>query len=247
MIDLKDDEQRYKYLEKCISGKPIDFHGLYIYQPEVGEIFEMGQELYFRILFPFILPRESFEDIPFEEYKKNVQLLSNFITSTTFFMRLEENDIKYKRDDRNIVKKLWVKNIEITNELFCEMKEVIQFICNVRELKKEDLEPRNKTDEEKKFKEDKDNERFSKLFKSRRESKAKIDKKVQLINVYDYVVHAQGNIDYEKPLRWTIYQLYNTYQNLHIKDNVNFIHDIASNGMLDKKEKIKNLSEEIAK
>lgn len=70
---------------------------------------------------------------------------------------------------------------------------------------------------------------------------------MKLVNVYDYIVHSQNNINYDAPLEWSIYQLYNSYQNLHTRDNINFLYDVASNGMLSSKEKLKSLSEEIAK
>lgn len=256
MINLNDEKQKYFYLEKCITRKPIYFYGLKIYPPIIDDIFEMGEDRYKELLTPFILSNEYLKLPNIVSLLEDIYLSDNYmsellIISLGYFMKLEKHDFTvFRPEKKNGTKgKIIVKNALIINdEKFNELKILMQTMCNVPELTKADLE--NGSEIEYKFKDEESRRKYEEFLKEKNKALSKTktsDKRVKLVNVYDYIVHAQDNINYDIPLKWSIYQLYNSYQNLHTRDNIRFTYDVASNGMLDSKEKLKTLSEEIAK
>jgi len=256
MIDLKDEKQKYYCLGKCMTRKPIDFYGVNIYPPIIGDIFDMGEDNYKELLTPFILSNEYLKLPNTVSLLEDVYLFDNYMSellklSLSYFMKLKKEDfIIFKPENKNGVKgKIIIQNAPIIqNDKFNELKALIQMMCNVKELTKADMETLDKS--EYKFKDEESRRKYEEFLKEKNKALGKsetIDKRVKLVNVYDYVVHAQSNINYDIPLEWSIYQLYNSYQNLHMRDNIQFTYDVASNGMLSSKEKLKTLSEEIAK
>ncbi|WP_346938179.1 hypothetical protein [uncultured Clostridium sp.] len=270
MIDLNDEKQKYYYLGNCMIREPIDFYTEKIYQPIVRDIFKMGEDDYKELLSPFILSRDLFSDKPsdmriFEILMSDMQIIMSLKSSLSYFMKIDifeyiendEGEIEKKEniktftvDDKSIGRsrnKIIIKDkLIIDDDKFDELKSLILFMCNVKEITKTDLDNGNEANEYK-FKDEEYGKKFDKLFKNRKKEKSKVNKKVQLVNVYNYIVHAQDSIDYDRPLKWSIYQLYNSYQDLHKKENVKFIYDVVSNGMGSKDTKLQSLSETIVK
>lgn len=255
MINLNDDKEKYYYLEKCITRKLIDFYGLKIYPPIVDAIFEMGEDKYKELLMPFILSNEYLKLPNTYGLLEDVYLFDGYmsellILSLCYFMKLKREDFKiFKPENKNGVKgKIIIKDrFIVNNDKFNELKILIQMMCNVKELTKADLD--NEDEDKYEFVSEEARRKAEQYLKEKKKAtnKKTQDKRVKLVNVYDYVVHAQDNINYDAPLEWSIYQLYNSYQNLHMRENIQFTYDVASNGMLNSKEKLKTLSEEIAK
>lgn len=249
MIDLKDEKQRYYYLEKCITRKPIDFYGLKIYHPIIDDIFEMGEDSYKELLMPFILSNEYLKLPNIVSLLEDIYLSDDYmrellIISLSYFMKLERNDFKvFRPESKNGIKgKIIIKDTLIINdEKFNELKILIQMICNVPELTKADLESLNN---DKPISESK-----KKLLEGRKKSKTtKIEeKRMKLVNVYDYIVHKPPMPDYDRYLDWSIYQLYNTYTNMIQKENIQFTYDVITNGMGTKDMKLESLAEKIIK
>lgn len=253
MIDLNDEKQKYFYLGKCVSGKPVDFYGEKIYQPTVDEIFEMGEDAYYEFLSPFIVGRGLYnapDDMnTYECIMNNKKMIVNLIMAINYFLKIDNVRIYEckslsKKLGRPVNQIILNDRLIIDNNKFEEFKQIILLICNTKEVDKDDVE-----NDSFKCKDSKYNEKVSKLLENRSKSIKKQNeiKKVKLMNVYDYIVHSQSIIDYDAPLKWTIYQIYNTYKNLHIKEGVTFTYSVASNGLLDKDQKLKQLSDEIAK
>lgn len=255
MIDLNDEKQKYFYLGKCVSGKDIDFYGFKIKQPTVDEIFDMGEDSFYKILTPFILGRNLYQapdDMSlFECIMNNKEVCMSLFLAINYFMKVDFEDMKIyesvsmsKKLGRKVNQLIVNGKLIIDSDKFEELKTIVLMISNTKEVNKNDVAEEDNfkglSEETRKMKE--------KLLKGRKKKNISSDeKKVKLVNVYNYVVHCQEVIDYEKSLKWTIYQLYNTYQNEHIKENTKFLFDVASNGMLDKNSKLEQFSEKIVK
>lgn len=252
MIDLNDEKQKYFYLNKCVSGKPVDFYGEKIYQPTVDEVFEMGEDTYYEFLSPFIVGRGLYnapDDMnTYECIMNNKKMIVNLIMAINYFLKIDNVRIYEcrslsKKLGRPVNQIILNDRLIIDNNKFEELKQIILLICNTKEVDKDDVEE-NKQEISGKFKSSKE-----KLLKGRSKSKKKQneEKRVKLANVYNFIVHSQDKIDYQNPLTWTIYQLYDTYQLQHMKENIKFIYDIASNGMLEKGKELELFSEKMAK
>lgn len=244
MIDLKDEKQKYYYLNKCISRKSIDFYGFYLYPPIVGYIFDIGEDSYRELLTPFILSNEYlrlpnsvnlFEDVLLPD----VNTASLVIKSLMYFMKLKNNEIKLINNGGKYGIEL-KENLVIDEEKFNELKILIQMMCNVKELNKDDIDNGN---------EENISEKKRKLLERRRKSKTGNveEKRVKLINVYNYIVHKPPMPDYDRYLDWSIYQLYNTYTNMIEKENVQFVYDVITSGMGTKDMKLQSYAEKIIK
>lgn len=265
MIDLKDEKQKYYYLNKCISRKPIDFYGLKIYPPILDDIFDMGEDNYKELLLPFILSRDlcsnkSSDMRIFEILMNDKQTIISLILSLSYFMKIDivenvENDegviekkenIKiFSVEDKNIGRnrnKIIIKDkLIIDDDKFDELKSLILLMCNVKEITRADLDNAN---EDKPISESK-----KKLLKGRKQSGTNNieEKRVKLVNVYDYIVHKPSMPDYDRYLHWSIYQVYNTYSNMIQKENVQFTYDVITNGMGTKDMKLESLADKIIK
>lgn len=266
MINLNNDKDRYFYLGNCMIGEPINFYTEKIYQPIIKDIFKMGEDDYSRLLTPFIIPIDFFQNIPsdmsvYEATMCDTQLIASLMVSLSYFMKIDI--VEYIKNEEDVTEK--IENIKIysvkdkkTNryrnqliikdrliiddEKFDELKTLILLICNVRELTKKDLE--SNKDVEKPI-----NKSKEKLLKGRKENNkySTEEKRVKLVNVYNYVVHEPPMPDYNRYLNWTIYQLYNTYGNMMKKKNIQFTYDVITNGMGTKDMKIESLADQIIK
>lgn len=248
MIDLKNEDQKYYYLGKCITGKTIDFYSEKIYQPLVNDIFEMGEKSYFQLLMPFIIPIDFFKNSldstsVYEAIMQDEGMTILLKESLFYFLKLDKDDIKEYYSERKKRKQLLIKDrLILYNERFDELKTLVLLMCNVKELTKEDLEL-GKKDEEPLSASKK------KLLNGRKQNnKYNLeDKKVKLVNVYNYIVHEPPIPDYDKYLNWSIYQLYNTYSNMMKKKNIQFTYDVITNGMGTKEMKLESLADQIIK
>ena len=253
MIDLNDEKQKYFYLNKCVSGKAIDFYGEKIYQPSVDEVFEMGEDAYYEFLSPFIVGRSLYnapnDMSTYECIMNNRSMMVNLVMAINYFFKIENVRIYEckslgKKLGRPVNQIILNDKLIIDNDKFEELKQIILLICNVKEVDKDDVGEEEKQEISDKFKSSKE-----KLLKGRNKIKKKQseEKRVKLANVYNFIVHSQDKIDYQTPLTWTIYQLYDTYQLQHMKENIKFIYDVASNGMLEKGKELELFSEKMAK
>jgi len=256
MIDLNDENIKYFYLGKCVSRQPINFYTEKIYHPIVNDIFEMGENEYFKLLTPFIIPIEYFKNVPsdvtvYEAIMQDRDMCISLIQSLIYFLKLKiENDegemdikiynIEDKQKGRSKNQLITKSGLIIDDEKFNELKTLILLMCNTKELTKEDLGIKDKNPiSEKK-------ERLLKLRKESRTGKLE-EKRVKLVNVYDYLVHKPDIPNYDMYLSWSIYQLYNTYTNSIKKEHVQFTYDVITNGMGTKEMKLESLAEKIIK
>lgn len=260
MIDLNDEKQKYFYLGKCISGQDIDFYNFKIKQPLVGEIFNMGEDDYFKLLKPFLCGRSLYtapDDMSLFECAMNDREMRPWLLiALRYFIKIDTEDIVVYKSE-SMSKKLgrrveWIRfgdKLIFNDEKFNDLQKLILFMCRVREFTKEDFEEEEQN-KNWNFVNDEARRKYELFLKEKNKatkSTPKTEKSAKLVNVYDYVVHSQSIIDYQSPLNMTIYQLYNSYNNQHAKENVKFIYEVASNGLMSSKEKLKNLSEVIAK
>lgn len=247
MIDLTDETQKYYYLGYCMSGSPIEFYGEHIYQITVKDIFDdITEQIYNSILLPYVTPIQYYENISekytlYDAITTNGDMVSLFLLSLSVFMRKEIKDIKtYKKFDKRINAnkiQIMINNNILTSQMFDELRQIILLICNVRENKyiKNDNKPMS--------------EKKKKLLTRRKENNFnEVEyKRVKLINVYNYVVHQDNIVDYDKWLNYSIYRIYNSYNNLMQKENTRFIYDVVSHGFGDKKTKLEPYVDKILK
>lgn len=256
-MNINFNSEDYKdYLEGlCLSGKPIPFYNLQINHLLVSEVFDIGESNINDLVLPFAITKDIIEGfskldlglldlfllINDDKYIKNVQIMLSILFKTEIdnvvvWQYVDEN--KLPRAEIIVNNELW-----IDNNKFDELRKIILKITNSKEIKKKDLKSN-----EMNFEDKKDVSRFAKLFKGREKEKTKKNKSFKLYNIFNSVVHFQYNIDYEKVLNMTIYQLYNTYTNLSVKENHDYTMRLASSGMVDTKGlEIKSLSEKLIK
>lgn len=228
MIDLKDEKQKYYYIGKCLLQEDIDFYTFKIYHPIVKEIMNINEDDYSKILQPYVFPLNGYkgltgEETLFDAICSNSEMFSFFILSLSYFCRLDiDKDIivKNKFDkklNRNKIQ-VMVKGTLFNNRIFEELKQIIMMVCNVKELKIKENKPISK--------------RKQRLLELRKQHKNEdiTYKRVKLVNVYNYVVHQDNVVDYDKWMNYSIYRIYNSYNNLIQKENVRFTYDVVSHG-----------------
>lgn len=249
-------EEYCDYLEGLIiSNTPIPFYNYNIYQISVAEAFKIGEGNLNDLILPFAITKdviEGFSDLDLGildllALVNDDKYIKNIINMLSIVLRVDVCNIKaWNYIDESKMPRLEIiveDNLWIDNFKFEEIKKIILKTTNSKEIDKKSLKSKS-IDFEKQV----DKNRFAKLFKGRERECKKKNKSLKLYNIYNSVVHNQPIIDYEKVLQMTIYQLYNSFTSLNIKENHNYTMRLASSGMVDIKGlEIKPFSEKITK
>lgn len=251
-----DNEQYATYIEGlCLANLPIEFYGQYLKQLYVKDILLLGEEEYGKLITPFTLSKEILLENPNTDiFLLDIYSLDEFRTELEYLIKalklfFNTSDIELWNNGQNL-EIIINKNLFLDGNKFEKLRKIILKTNNTRELTKEDLK---KTEEKSfSFKDNKLKSEWQLFMEERRRKKEsknekKKDRATNIINVYNFISNC-NNIDYKMPLELTIYQLYNSYNNYHIKDNYNYTMRIATSGMVDSKDlDLTPLSQRMAK
>lgn len=259
MYDLNDFEFN-SYIEGlCLANLPIDFYGKELYHINVKDLLKMGEKKYSGLIVPFSLSQE----VVFEKEIEGIYLLE-IISIPELAEHLENMaealKIFFKTDDVNIFRSKDTEEVEIVidGDLFIdklkfeELSGLILKMCNTEKLKRTDeSKEKEKTltlEQINSIKDKREREYQLAIYNSNQKKKANKNKSMALYNVYSYVCN-NDTVDYEKPLRFNIYQLYNTFNINHKKDEYKYTMRVLASGMCSdtKKLDLRPLSQQIVK
>ncbi len=241
LYDVKDTGYKNYVRGLSLANKPISFYTKNINHISVGDVLSMGEETYKRTMLPFMLSKDFIfgEDIPnvgmldiltdesFNQYQDDLIFAISLVLNVDIKnVKIVKIDLYHKEiliEDKN-----FTNNLYIDNDKFEELKSIVLFINNLRELKK--------TDKEKdKFKStDEYNKRLEIFYKGKEEyDKVKTEKSNgDILNMFDFLVHFQNNIDYNNVLQMNLYQFYNSIKICSKKEDFMFTRDIYSSGQI---------------
>lgn len=248
--DLLNEDYKEHLETLCLANLPIEFYGQTLRHLTVREIMLMG-EGYNKLILPFTLSKDMLPmDYNGEFYVLEVLLCSDM--NEYLIDAIEILKLLFDTDKINVFKEEIVVNekLFIDKYRFEELRNIILMMFNLQQYKKnlnesrvltlgqiEKIEnPREKSYQKKKY------EAY------KREQKQKY-KSISLSNVYNTIVHSSdGIIDYNKPLGFNVYQLYNTFNILHKKENYKYVMSVATSGYCTdiKKLDLRPLSQQIA-
>ncbi|MGL5152641.1 MAG: hypothetical protein ACRC7N_18970 [Clostridium sp.] len=248
------DEEYSDYIEGlCLSNQPIPFYNKKIRHLTVKELFLMGETKFNSLILPYAITKEMIKGIETIDvslldiiYNLDKHFL-NAIQLIKIVFDIKDDDISVMPIYDNGINKI---NIMLNgDELLCiddkkfnELRTILLKICNTKELKE------SVTNATTNFADKTYNNRFEKLYKGRAKSNNKKKKINKFYNIYNCVVHSENIIDYENKLNWNIYQLFNTYKTLNIKESHDYTMRLYSSGMVDTKGiEVKSLYEQISK
>lgn len=240
LYDVEDYEYREYLRGLCLLNKPIPFYNKFINHISIGDIITMGEKAYMDMISVFALNKKYITngqdidigllDILFVNADRDV-IFGSIFSALKLLMNLKNNPelVPIKNDDG-------YEHIEIVldgllfidSEKYEELRKIILFINHIKDLE-------FKVESKKKMINDSDKKRFEKLFKGREKSKQKEDKKNTILNFYNCVVHMQNPVDYDSISKWSIYRLYNTFNNLRIREDYDFNRNLYSSGMVELK------------
>lgn len=247
------DEEYKQYLEGLlIANLPIEFYGLTIKSFSVKEILIMGENRLNEIMKPFLVDITLMDESLVKNGFKNLDVvamlgdsyINNLKTCISLIFDLSIEKISLLP---NVRTELVIDTnngfLFINADRFDELRNILMHVFKIKKVtKKELLELNNQM----KFQDNKYSERFAKLFKGRAKEKTK-QKAITVGQMYNLVVHSQENIDYQNVLNWSLYQLYNTYKSLGIKESHSFNMRFYSSGMASfKAEDIKTLYQQLS-
>lgn len=258
--DLKNDEDYSSYVEGlCLANLPIEFYGQHLRHITVREALLMGEKRYSDLIIPFCLT----PSVVFKENVKNVYLLEMLaLPELNKYLEFTVDALKLFFDTENIsVIKTDNFGVEIVvnNSLFLdkikfeELSNIILKMCNATKITKDNLKKsegeRTLTLEQiENIKDRRERDYQMAIYKNNQKNKSKQKKTKALYNVYNFVCN-NDVVDYEKPLGFNLYQLYNTFNINHQKDNYKYTMRIVTSGMCSdtKKLDLRPLSQQIAK
>lgn len=266
MYDLSNEQDYYYIHGKCIANLPINFYGLNIKQISLKDYFNYGEEWFARLVYPFRLNKKillkeqdlidnigilELFDLVSEEQRKNKsnEIIEDILIENLKYLFTTNNVKKMIINKHNVpfVNYIVDDTLMINSEKFEELKKIILVICG--EIDELDLSKLN-SKKTIKLKNKKDQAAYNKLLEGRkkRAEKNKDDKSVKLFNIYRAVVYMQENIDFELWLNRNIYQLYDTFKNLHEREGYRERIRIATSGFCSSKDlDLKPLSQKIVK
>jgi hypothetical protein len=225
-------------------GKPIKFNGVKLYSPTIEEIEEIGEiEYQINFLFSifdkesiltklFSIPSESYDEIEdeddFEILVGHSTLINHICSSISFFVK---NEIHYNSAKQVFCLKTSMQNgsVElidfINKDNYKEFVEHIYFING------------NEKPEKKEFK----NDRVKKKYREMMKAKAQHNKgnTFDLKDVLSVLCDAEGNgINIFNVSNLTIYQVYERFERLNIKEKHRRMLKVWSNGLLKENDKL---------
>jgi hypothetical protein len=253
--DLKD-EQYMEYIEGlCLANMPIEFYGQHLRHLTVKEVLLMGEKKYSELILPFSFSEETFPEGTFNEFylldvlslPNMEEYLSNSIETLKLFF--DTDDIKIWSAEGLGIEVIINGSLFLDKIKFEKLREIILKICNIGKLKKNTDEEKTLTLEQiNKIKDAREREYQMAIYENNNKNKKDKYKSISLYNVYNYVSNADI-VDYEKPLKFNLYQLYNTFNINHKKENYRYTMRIVSSGMCTdtKKFDLRPLSQQIVK
>lgn len=256
--DLKD-EDFCAYIEGlCLGNLPIEFYGEYLRHITVKELLLMGEKKYSELIAPFTLTKDIFSGDAGDIYL--LEILSLPKLDEYFEFTIEALKLFFNTDNVSVAK-IGDSEIEIiiNNSLFIdkikfeELREIILKICNATKLTNDKLD---RSKEEKTLtleqinciKNKRERDYQMAIYERNNKKNKEKNKSMALYNVYNYVCNSDA-VDYEKPLNFNLYQLYNTYNINHRKDSYKYTMRILASGMCSdtKKLDLRPLSQQIVK
>lgn len=223
-----------------LLGKKIPFYNKSIRHFSVEEILEMGQSNYNELISVFALNKKFLcnnqdVDIGLLEiicvHNEAEDILEKIFSGLKMLLELEKEPeiLVVNDDDKNSHIEIVVDGtLFINSEKYEQLRKITLFMNHVKDAKI-DTKSKNKIANET------DKKRFEKLFKGRKKEAEKEDRRNTILNVYNCVVHMQNPINYEYVAGWSIYRLYNTFNNLRIYEDYDFNRNLYSSGMVELK------------
>lgn len=233
------DEEFCAYIEGlCLGKRPIEFYGEYLYHLKVEEILDMSEEEYEKMMLPFMLSKEVvLEDSNYDISMLDILTDKSFekyydylIASLKIFFRIGDDDIQVGSIDGEHNEIVIKNKLYINNTMFDELRLILLKMNKLTELRKKDVTK----DSEYKSSNDEYNKRLSVFYAGKKEYEERKgkDKSNSIVNMYNLAVHLQNQIDYDKVLQFSVYQLYNSVKNLSIKEDYNFTRRLYSSGQI---------------
>lgn len=221
-------------------GKPIEFNDIKIYSPTINKIEEISEQVYniyltfvlFKkdIVFQFLSSLKELDDKALNELKQfdvydlffSIDFITQyFLESFKFFV--EENNITLRN---NII---YVDDKELINK-----ENYKQFIEIIKEINGITFE-----EKEKKFRNETARKMYEKIQKLRQ--KYNKDKTLELKDICSILCSAEGNgIDIFNVGNLTIYQVYEQFERLGVKENHDRLLGVWQNGLLKESNQLKD-------
>ena len=188
---------------ELITGTPIIFNKVKVYQPKLSQILGIGEKQYEKHLLPFVVDKEDL-DLPkefdgltvFDIFTLDINLVF-FLEAIRFFCMMDE--MKYNQE----LKRLYIGEGYIDNSNFYEFSELILELSAKKKEKKENFTPQS----------EKQKEIWEKLQNGR---KRQAEKKG--IKLFDIINLCQFGGEYYIPIKdildWTPWQLNNCYRTI---------------------------------
>lgn len=246
--DLKNEDYKEHLEILCLANLPIEFYGEHIKHLTVKEIMLMGNE-YSEVISPFTFSKEMFNGFQGEFFTLDVLLcieMREYLARAIVLLKM-----LFDTDDINIFKNEIVVNgrLFIDKYKFEELTNIILKMSNVQKYKKpkDNAEKKLTLEHIEKIENPREKRFMMKMYEDEQKKNKEKYKSISLYNVYNCVSNLNG-IDYEKPLGFNIYQLYNTFSVLHKKEQHSYVMKVATSGFCSdvKKLDLRSLSERVA-
>jgi hypothetical protein len=240
---------------KLLMGRPIEFnkeHGLYVRQPLINEIVDMGEDLFNKLVLPFTLTSEAV----FNGQDNSEELSSKYSIYDLFFTQIEDGyildnvfggksaldvlkeSLSYFLQTDNIQfliyrKKIVVNEFLIEKDEFFKLRSLIQGVANRKDAEFEKV-PKNMTERQRGI--------WDKLQAGRRRKAER-----EAIHLQDLINFTSFGGDSYIPLReidnMTYYQLSNAYNSVMGKDSYKMSMGYKLSYKFDVKDEIKHWTE----
>lgn len=221
---------------RLLANIPYDFYGVKLHPFLVKDIFKMGVQHFITITQPYTLTKEFFgakgdimDKIPLFELLVAIDPIREALKdSLVCLFKLRPTEIRFVGDMESLESYFIIKNKLIINHLkFEELKQQVLIMCCAKELKEQP-----KQMDFNRVKDAKRRKALEKLMENRKANKDIIaeEQTVELTNIYNTVVHSQPSIDYEKVANFNIYQLYNSFQAINVRQDYEYNLKIATSG-----------------
>lgn len=239
LYNLKDKGYKNYITGLSMANIPIRFYNQNINHVTVKKVFSIGDDIYKKMMLPFMLSKEFIfgdnqpdmnmldilTDVSFEQYRDDL------IVSISLILDIDIENIEVITIDgvhREILIKNKFGNLYLTGDKFNQLKSIVLFINNLRELKKSDTNDGklNSTDEY--------NKRLEVFYKGKEEyDKFKSENsKNDFTNMFDFLVHSQSVIDYDGVLKMNLYQFYNSIKRYTQKEEFIFTRNLYASGQI---------------
>lgn len=226
---------------KFLVDIPYNFYGQLIYPIKVRDVFEMGENKFQAIMQPYVVTAEYLDLV---DVAKQIPLFNLLVLipnikqaiqdSLILIFKLNPSEIRFVEGADGINSYFLIRDKLIINHLkFAELRQHMLIMCCAKELKKPVKSKIEKVAE--KYKKG-----FEILMAKRKQNPylQAEQRSVELLNVFNTIVHSQMIIDYEKVSNFNVFQLYNSYQALNIKEGYDYTMKIATSGMCTNVEKL---------